>query len=47
MRIIDDIENPPRLMKRGVIFGHREFGEIVKLINQKKDFAVHYSNLRK
>ena len=38
--IIDDIENPPRLMKRGVIFGHREFNEINNLIKQNKDFAV-------
>ena len=38
--IIADIKNPPRLMKRGVIFGHREFNEINNLINQKKDFAV-------
>ena len=38
--IVGDIENPQKLMKRGVIFGHREFDEIIKLINQKKDFAV-------
>ena len=38
--IIGDVKNPQRLMKRGVIFGHREFGEIVNLINQNKDFAV-------
>ena len=38
--IIGDIENPQKLMKMGVIFGHREFDEIVKLINQNKDFAV-------
>ncbi len=38
--IIDDIKNPPRLMQRGVIFGHREFNEINNLINQNKDFAV-------
>ena len=25
--IIDDIKNPQRLMKRGVIFGHREFND--------------------
>ena len=38
--IIDDINNPQLLMKRGVIFGHREFNEINNLINQNKDFAV-------
>ena len=38
--MIDDVKNPQRLMKRGVIFGHREFNEINNLINQKKDFAV-------
>jgi tryptophanyl-tRNA synthetase len=38
--IIDDVENPQRLMKRGVIFGHREFNEINNLINQNKEFAV-------
>ena len=38
--IIGDIKNPQLLMKRGVIFGHREFNEINNLINQNKDFAV-------
>ncbi len=38
--IVEDIKNPQLLMKRGVIFGHREFNEINKLINENKDFAV-------
>ena len=38
--IIDSIKNPPRLIKRGVVFGHREFNEINDLINKKEDFAV-------
>ena len=38
--MIGDVKNPQRLMKRGVIFGHREFNEINNLINQNKDFAV-------
>ena len=38
--IIGDVKNPQRLMQRGVIFGHREFNEISKLINQNKEFAV-------
>ena len=38
--ILDDIKDPQRLMKRGVVFGHREFNEINNLINKKEDFAV-------
>jgi tryptophanyl-tRNA synthetase len=38
--IIDEIKDPQRLMKRGVVFGHREFKEINDLINKKEDFAV-------
>ena len=38
--MIGDIKNPQKLMKRGVIFGHRDFNEINKLINQNKEFAV-------
>lgn len=38
--ILDDIKEPQRLMKRGVVFGHREFNEINDLINKKEDFAV-------
>ena len=38
--ILGNISNPSRLMKRGVIFGHRDFEKINKLINEKKDFAV-------
>jgi tryptophanyl-tRNA synthetase len=38
--ILKDIKNPQKLMKRGVVFGHREFDEINKLINQNKEFAV-------
>ena len=38
--IVEDIKNPQLLMKRGVIFGHREFNEINKLINENKDFVV-------
>ncbi len=34
------VENPHRLMKRGVIFGHRDFDKINDLINKKEDFAV-------
>ena len=38
--IVGDIKNPHKLMKRGVIFGHRDFNEINNIINQNKDFAV-------
>ena len=38
--ILDEIKDPQRLMKRGVVFGHREFREINNLINKKEDFAV-------
>ena len=38
--IVEDVKNPQRLMKRGVIFGHREFNEINNLINKNKEFAV-------
>ncbi|WP_409199464.1 tryptophan--tRNA ligase [Methanobrevibacter sp. DSM 116169] len=38
--VLPDIKNPGRLMRRGVIFGHRDFDKINKLINENKDFAV-------
>ena len=38
--ILGSIESPARLMKRGVVFSHRDFGKMVPLINGKKDFAV-------
>ena len=38
--LIGKIEDPARLMKRGVIFGHRDFDKLVPLVNGKKDFAV-------
>lgn len=38
--ILGDIENPHILMRRGIIFGHRDYGRIVKAIREKTDFAV-------
>ena len=38
--ILGEIKDPQRLMKRGVVFGHREFKQINDLINKKEDFAV-------
>ncbi len=35
-----EMEDPHILMKRGVIFGHRDYGRISKAIREKKDFAV-------
>lgn len=38
--IINDIKNPQKLMKRGVIFGHRDFDIINNKINKNEEFAV-------
>ncbi|KZX13143.1 tryptophan--tRNA ligase [Methanobrevibacter curvatus] len=38
--ILNKIKNPSSLMRRGVIFGHRDFEKIAKLINSKDDYAV-------
>jgi tryptophanyl-tRNA synthetase len=38
--VLKNINDPNLLMKRGVIFGHRDFDRIARIINQKKDFAV-------
>ncbi|MEG3224173.1 MAG: tryptophan--tRNA ligase [Methanobacteriales archaeon Met13] len=38
--LLGDIENPSLLMRRGIIFGHRDFGHIVKALREKKPFAV-------
>lgn len=35
-----EIENPHFLIKRGVIFGHRDYGRIVKAMREENDFAV-------
>ncbi|MGZ7042995.1 MAG: tryptophan--tRNA ligase [Methanobacterium sp.] len=35
-----EIDDPHILMKRGIIFGHRDYGRIVKAMREKKDFAV-------
>lgn len=37
---VKEIDSPHPLMKRGVIFGQRDYGRIVKAIREKKDFAV-------
>lgn len=38
--MIDDIDDPHMLMKRGIIFGQRDYGRIVKAIREGSDFAV-------
>jgi tryptophanyl-tRNA synthetase len=38
--ILNTIKEPSQLMRRGVIFGHRDFNKIVPLANQHKEFAV-------
>lgn len=38
--MISDVKNPPRLMRRGVIFGHRDFDIVNKKINRNEEFAV-------
>ena len=37
---LNKINNPSKLMKRGVIFGHRDFNKAIETINKKKPFAV-------
>ena len=34
------IENPHILLKRGIIFGHRDYGRIAKAMREEKEFAV-------
>ena len=35
-----EIENPHILMKRGIIFGHRDYGKIAKAMREGTEFAV-------
>ena len=38
--LLDEIEEPMRLMRRGVIFGHRDYWRIVEAMKESKEFAV-------
>ncbi|MEA1904868.1 MAG: tryptophan--tRNA ligase [Candidatus Hadarchaeota archaeon] len=38
--LIDEIPNPHHLMRRKVIFGHRDFGRVLDAMRKGKDFAV-------
>ena len=37
---INKIKNPSQLMRRGVIFGHRDFNKITETLEKKEPFAV-------
>ncbi len=38
--LLDELEAPHPLMRRGIIFGHRDYGRIIKAIREKQDYAV-------
>lgn len=38
--LLNDIENPHILMRRGIIFGQRDYGRIVKAMREGSEFAV-------
>ncbi len=38
--LIKELDNPHKLMRRGVIFGHRDFTNIIHAIKNKKRFTV-------
>ncbi|MCD6590410.1 MAG: tryptophan--tRNA ligase [Candidatus Aenigmarchaeota archaeon] len=38
--LVKKIRNPHYLMKRGIIFGHRDFERILEAIEKKKEFAM-------
>ena len=38
--LLKDIENPHHLMRRGIIFGHRDFERIIKSMKEGKKFTV-------
>jgi tryptophanyl-tRNA synthetase len=38
--LLPEISSPTASIRRGVIFGHRDFDRILKAITEKKDFAV-------
>ncbi len=37
---LDEINDPPSLMSRGIVFGHRDYGRIVKALREGSNFAV-------
>lgn len=38
--LLPEVDDPPILMKRGIIFGQRDYGRILKAIQEKSEFAV-------
>ncbi|MTK64389.1 MAG: tryptophan--tRNA ligase [Methanobacterium sp.] len=38
--LLPEVDDPPVLMKRGIIFGQRDYGRIVKAMREKSEFAV-------
>jgi len=38
--LLPEVDNPPILMKRGIIFGQRDYGRILKAMHEKSEFAV-------
>lgn len=38
--LLEEINDPHPLMSRGVIFGHRDYGRIVKALREENNFAV-------
>lgn len=39
-KLRNSIQNPHKLMRRGVIFAHRDYGKIIEAMARKNDFAV-------
>ena len=39
-KVIRRLKNPPFWMRRGLIFGHKDFENIVKVINERKEFVM-------
>lgn len=37
---VNNIQNPSKLMTRGIIFGHRDYDKITEALNNNKDFAT-------
>ncbi|NYB52495.1 MAG: tryptophan--tRNA ligase [Methanobacteriaceae archaeon] len=38
--LLGELENPHMLMRRGIVFGHRDYGRILKAMREKSAFAV-------
>src|SRR5690606_33642885 len=38
--ILDDVPDPSWLMRRGIVFGHRDYERILEAVRKGEDFAV-------